>query len=774
MEPATTHVERRHRRRRSILLHAFWFIVCALALPLQLAAARADAATISYVHDELGRLVGVVDPTGDTALYTYDAAGNLLSISRFPSAVVSIIAFTPSSGPPAATVAIVGTGFSAVASQNTVTFNGVAAVVSSASPTRLVVAVPATATTGAIRVTTPAGTALSTQSFTVTAPTGPPTITGFTPDIGPPGTPVTVAGAGFDANPALNKLAFNGTGATINSAAPTTLTTRAPSGATSGPISVATPFGKATSADIFVTADVAVPIGIDGPPVTVTLSEPRQTARLAFNGTAGQRASLGMVNVSIPGSEVSLSRVDGTSLGSPQFVGVSGGAIDAAPLPVSGRYVILVDPRDNNAGSMTVYLSSDLTGNVAIGGSATVSTVRPGQNARLSFSGTAGQQVSLQIASGAVASDVSVLNPDGSILAAPSFAGASGSFIDQKTLASSGSYSVLVDPRSTNTGSMTVTLVDATDVTSTIAIGGSATVTTTRPGQNARLAFTAAAGRQVSVQIASGAVAGDVSILNPDGSILAAPSFAGASGSFIDQKTLPSSGPHTILVDPRSTNTGSVTLTLLDATDVTGTVAVGGSASVTTARAGQNARLRFTGVAGQQVSLQIAAGAVASDVSILNPDGSTLAAPTFAGASGAFIDQRTLATDGTHTVLIDPRSTNTGSLTLTLVDATDVTGTLAIGGPPLTVSIARPGQNARLTFSGAAGQQATVRLAGNTIGTTAVTLLSIDGTTLTSTTSALTSFTLPTLTLPATGTYTINADPAATRTGSVTVSVTSP
>ncbi len=51
---------------------------CALAL-WQLGTARAD---ISSIYDALGRLIAVVDPSGDTAVYHYDAVGNLLSISR--------------------------------------------------------------------------------------------------------------------------------------------------------------------------------------------------------------------------------------------------------------------------------------------------------------------------------------------------------------------------------------------------------------------------------------------------------------------------------------------------------------------------------------------------------------------------------------------------------------------------------------------------------------------------------------------------------------------
>lgn len=115
----------------------------------------AEAADITYVYDNLGRLVGVVDPSGNTATYTYDSVGNLLSIANHASTQVSIISFTPTSGPVGTSVSIFGSGFSPTASQDSVTFNGVAAIVTAATSTTLTTTVPTGATTGVIRVTAP-------------------------------------------------------------------------------------------------------------------------------------------------------------------------------------------------------------------------------------------------------------------------------------------------------------------------------------------------------------------------------------------------------------------------------------------------------------------------------------------------------------------------------------------------------------------------------------------------------------------------------------------
>jgi YD repeat-containing protein len=129
-----------------------------------------SSGAVSYVYDPIGRLVGVINPGGNTAVYNYDAVGNLLSISRQSSSSLAFISFGPGSGSSGSAVTIYGTGFNTTASQNTVKFNGMMATVTSASATQLSVIVPLGASTGTISVTTSAGTVTSSSSFTVTNP----------------------------------------------------------------------------------------------------------------------------------------------------------------------------------------------------------------------------------------------------------------------------------------------------------------------------------------------------------------------------------------------------------------------------------------------------------------------------------------------------------------------------------------------------------------------------------------------------------------------------
>src|SRR5258708_11317759 len=145
---------------------------------------------VTYAYDDLGRLVAVVDPLGNGASYAYDAVGNILSIQRYTATQVSVISFAPGQGVTGSTVIVSGTGFSSAAAQNAVTFNGVAASVTVATPSQITVTVPASATSGPIAVTSPLGSATSAETFTVKPNSGVPTITSVVPS-------VALAGASF-------------------------------------------------------------------------------------------------------------------------------------------------------------------------------------------------------------------------------------------------------------------------------------------------------------------------------------------------------------------------------------------------------------------------------------------------------------------------------------------------------------------------------------------------------------------------------------------------
>jgi DNA-binding XRE family transcriptional regulator len=115
-------------------------------------------------------LSGVSCPNASTcqAAGSYDASFSMPVQTLLLSAstpVPVITKFSPASGPAGTSVTITGSHLAGV---TRVTFNGTAATITSAIPTKLVVKVPHGATTGKIKVTTPGGTAASATSFKVT------------------------------------------------------------------------------------------------------------------------------------------------------------------------------------------------------------------------------------------------------------------------------------------------------------------------------------------------------------------------------------------------------------------------------------------------------------------------------------------------------------------------------------------------------------------------------------------------------------------------------
>lgn len=83
--------------------------------------------------------------------------------------LLTISTFTPASGVPGDLVTITGTGFSEVASENKVRFNGELGSIYAAGTTELIVVVPSEASTGTISVTLDDQVTVSAEVFLVEA-----------------------------------------------------------------------------------------------------------------------------------------------------------------------------------------------------------------------------------------------------------------------------------------------------------------------------------------------------------------------------------------------------------------------------------------------------------------------------------------------------------------------------------------------------------------------------------------------------------------------------
>lgn len=772
--------------KTSVLVAIVAALIFALAPFIE---AGQQGGTTRYEYDANGRLKTVTLPNGERVIYDYDAAGNIKSITR--QTLTTILGISPTEGPVGTQATITGNGFLTTASANTVLINGTAAGVISATVTQLVVEVPVGATTGNITVTNTNGTATSAQIFTVTAAgEGPPTITGFSPFIGNPGTVVTINGTGFLPTPSDNVVKFNETTATIDSATSTRIVARVPAGATTGSISVSTASGTGFGNSFIVTDAEFIAQMAPGESQTATINTPNKSALLTFNGVEGQRVSITLTSFNVTGhNDVRMTLYDptgnqlaNTSLDFSPFF------IDAMTLSSTGIYALLVDVSPGT-GTFVVNIHNvvDVSGILtADGPTAPLSLTTPGQNARFTFNGSTGQRLILRLTNidmvPNVNINISVQAPDESFVADAITLDVNSILIRTGLLPVTGIYSVLIDPTAFRaaTGNMNVTLAtQPADVTGSLtADGPSLTLTTGVPGQDARATFAGTAGQKLNLQINPVTIpASTVLINNPDGTALVQQTSVDARGWFIELPDLPQSGTYTVLVVPVSEATGSVTLTLLTAAPIS-IAPDGSSVQVNITTPNQRPRLIFNGTAGQRVSLNVPTLTISQiTVQILRPDGTQLSSNVlFSSGASRFIEPQTLPSTGAYTIVITPSNAfATGNMTLALYDVpADISGTIEIGGASVPLTISTPGQNATLTFNATSGQQVTVRLTGNTISTVTVSLLRPNGTTVTSLTRTTSSFDLTTQTLTVSGTYTIRIDPFGATTGSINVRVTSP
>ena len=114
-----------------------------------------------------------------------------------------------------------------------------------------------------------------------------------------------------------------------------------------------------------------------------------------------------------------------------------GRSIHTDPLPDTGTYTIVVDPQEAKTVSLTLTLSEPLTGALTIGGPSVPVTLRPGQEARLTFEGTAGQRASLGVTEVSFGTGnnvlISILKPDETALVSTTI-GTSGGDLDTDPL----------------------------------------------------------------------------------------------------------------------------------------------------------------------------------------------------------------------------------------------------------------------------------------------------------------------------------------------------
>lgn len=557
------------------------------------------ADSVQYFYDSAGQLSAVVDPVNGTAVYTYDAVGNLTQVARYAASAAVVANAVPGSGPVGTNVVISGTGFGN-SSNTTVSFNGVAAKIISISSMQITVAVPSGATTGNLVVTSPSGTS-NPFTFAVTQPA--PTITSIPSTPVAQGTSINIGGSNFSTNPTNNRVLLNGRYVQVTGASANTLTITVPI-SSSGPVQVETPNGKAvSSSNLIVTPPVSTgpPVsGTIGPIVTSSLggsatlnfTSSGQLGLIFFNNTtAGQYINPHITSNSTGGLVASqIIAPDGNYVSNVNTFYNVGNYIKTQVLNLTGQYTIVIAPT-GGAGSVSLDLlnaPAAATTNATIGGSAVnLTNTMPGQNMAVNFSGSLNQRISLTFMqlSGSGCGIIEITYPNnGAILWPPSASGppingfcGSGQTISTGLveLPVAGSYTAQMltsDTTSDFVGSASFQIASVpagqaprAELRSSATKSNAArqaTLTTTAQDRTVRTTFKGIAGGDAAVTVNATDVApadGDfyVTILEPDGHTI----LRGDESSGVDYASgflhLPTSGVYTVLVTPADSAIGT-------------------------------------------------------------------------------------------------------------------------------------------------------------------------------------------------------------------------
>jgi len=203
-------------------------------------------------------------------------------------------------------------------------------------------------------------------------------------------------------------------------------------------------------------------------PVSVSTTRPGQKARLTFNGTANQRVSLKITGVTVGGSSayVGLLKPNGTPISSfpnwsqTTFFGPGSGFLGTYALATSeNAYAVLLAPGGTGTAGATFALYNvppDVSGALTINGPATpVSITVPGQNSSLTFTGAAGQVVTLRGAGNSIGcGNLVLIFPSSSVTATQQ---CSTTFAMGATL-QNGTHTLIFDPSGPNTGGVNLSV----------------------------------------------------------------------------------------------------------------------------------------------------------------------------------------------------------------------------------------------------------------------------------------------------------------------------
>ncbi|MFI1992876.1 IPT/TIG domain-containing protein [Actinoplanes sp. NPDC020271] len=717
---------------------------------------RFNGVTATVTSASAARLVVTV-PSGVTAgpVTVTTSGGTATSRQSFTpiaaAPVPVITSFSPALGAAGTSVTITGTGFSATAAADNVAFGATRARVTAATTTSLTVTVPQAAGSGRITVGTTGGIATSATDFVaVPKPFATTDVsTSGTLTVDGTATTVTFGTAGKAAvlrftGTKGQRLSFGVTGSTVGDLniygytpsgaafarnlfeAPWTQTSLAgglalPPLPTSGVYQIAlkpvTASATGSAVATLSTRTVSA-LNLTGSGTTASFARAGQQVDLTFAATAGQQMGIGLTGSTLSSTSLTAQILDanGSALlwndaNGNQFkrtlVGLSGYDLDFVA-PTTGTYTLTLGSSDAATGSVLVTASAAQNLGTLTPGTAKVASVtRPGQDLLATFSGTAGQLLSLDFesATSTYLPDVFLVGPDGAVLSESS---ASSGRADLPALPATGTYTLRINLYS-GTGSFGLKLWQRTSSGALSLTGAGTSVSFTSAATLADLSFTATAGGVYTFALSNWT-------LPATGSVRAR--ILDASGAVVQDYTIGSlgtvnlaaatSGTFHLLLAPTGGATGGLLVTWSQRI-LGGSLTQGSTSAISVTRPGQMTLFTYAGTAGQRLALMADTYTFAHAVTavVYNPDGTVL----YNGLlRGRLFDLAALPATGSYQILLEP-SAETGTLTFTPVIAVNG-GTLAVGGTAPTYTVPAGGRYLDATFTVGAGQRISLGFTG--------------------------------------------------------------
>jgi RHS repeat-associated protein len=463
-------------------------------------------------------------------------------------------------------------------------------------------------------------------------------------------------------------------------------------------------------------------IAMDGTVVAVSFTSGGQVQTYTFNNASQpQNVSLQVTSSTLAAASLVVKDPNGTTVKSSGTFGSSYFS-DTFTLTATGQYSIVITAGATSTGSMNVQLFavSDVIGTLPGDGTwKTITITTPGQNANLTFEGTAGNSAFLrlenegnnnvcgwtalnfQMPSGQWLFHNEVGNP------APHWEYEGN--IDRFVLPESGTYKFVFDPDSFVCTSWTGTTQVALwanlppDVQGTIPSNGTQiTSTITTPGQNASFGFEASGGEKIYVStggVPCGWTAVGV-LFAPDQSVVTS---LWQNAGDINRVTLPSqSGTYSVYVNPAQicnawTGNFSLRLWFIPA-DATGEVTIdGATVNLAVTTPGQWAVPTFHAPALQPLQLCVGAPFDNWDAFyVFDPAGNLVT--SWWGLNASYpAGCKSFASDqipGTYTIRLDPGWATTGTAHFTLTSlgppGSALWGLLDLHGPNPSAQISEP------------------------------------------------------------------------------------